>query len=316
MRRLAPTAAALLLAPALSYAQGSHAGHDHAALGASAGASAHAPAFSRRGADGACGECGTHGGEMTDLGRLRCETVLNAGGVQFWLTDSQSRPVAARGMRGVVSLRVAGNPKGYRYDLYPAAGETTPPNLLALPLDLSKVAGREVSVAARLSGVPGAGPEGVTLRRTAVIADPAELVVGTPVRAADADAAQIAAQKTCPVMDEPLGSMGVPWKIPVGDRAVFVCCKGCIKRVVADPANYVALLPPATRATDADAAAIAAQKTCPVMDEPLGSMGVPWKVPVTGGTVFVCCKGCIKRVRAEPAKYLAAARQAGGEVRR
>ena len=41
---------------------------------------------------------------MTDLGRLRCETVLNAGGVQFWLIDSQGRPVAARGMRGVVSV--------------------------------------------------------------------------------------------------------------------------------------------------------------------------------------------------------------------
>ena len=316
MRRLAPTAAALLLAPVVSFAQGSHAGHDHTAHGASA----HAPASSCCGADGGCGECGAHGGEMTDLGRLRCETVLNAGGVQFWLTDAQGRPVAARGMRGAVSLRVAGNPKGYRYDLYPAAGENAPPNLLALPLDLSKVVGREVSVAARLSGVPGAGPEGAIARRTAKIADPAAaaLAVGTPVRATDADAAPIAAQKTCPVMDEPLSSMGVPWKVPVGDRAVFVCCKGCIKRVVADPAKYVALLPspPATRATDADAAAIAAQRDCPVMDEPLGSMGVPWKVPVAGGTVFVCCKGCIKRVRTEPAKYIAAARQAGGAVRR
>lgn len=98
---------------------------------------------------------------------------------------------------------------------------------------------------------------------------------------------------------------------------MFVCCKGCIKRVAADPAKYVAMLPPppATRATQADAAAIAAQKTCPVMDEPLGSMGAPWKVPVAGGTVFVCCKGCIKRVRAEPAKYLSAARGGSG-VRR
>ena len=43
------------------------------------------------------------------------------------------------------------------------------------------------------------------------------------------------------------------------------------------------------------------------MDEPLGSMGVPWKVPVAGGAVFVCCKGCIKKVHAEPARYLAAA---------
>ena len=304
MRRLAfPAAAALFLAPALASAQSapSHAGHGHAPA---------APGV-------VCEHCGVHGGEMTTVGPLRCETVLNAGGAQFWLTDAEGRPVAARGMRGAVSLQVAGNPKSYRYDLYPAAGANAPSNLLALPLDLSKVAGREVAVAARLAGVPGAGPEGVTLRRTAVIADPAALAVGTPVRATDADAALIAAQKSCPVMDEPLGSMGAPWKVPVGDRAVFVCCKGCIKRVQAEPAKYVALLPPppATRATEVDAAAIAAQKLCPVMDEPLGSMGVPWKVPVAGGSVFVCCKGCIKRVRAEPAKYLAASKAVGGGIR-
>ena len=142
MRRLALPAAALLLAPAFAAAQSgpNHAARDHAAAG------------------DACERCGPHGGEVGAVGSLRCETVLNAGGVQFWVTDAQGRPVAARGMRGVVSLRVAGNPKGYRYDLYPAAGENAPPNLLALPLDLSKVAGREVSVAARLSGVPGAGP--------------------------------------------------------------------------------------------------------------------------------------------------------------
>ncbi|QDT16599.1 hypothetical protein [Alienimonas californiensis] len=304
MRRFALPAAALLLAPALAAAQTApgrsahdHAGHNHAAR-------AHA-------ATGAvCEECGAHGGEVTAVGHLRCETVLGVGGVQFWLTDAEGRPVPARGVRGAVSLQVAGNPKSYRYDLYPAAGANAPSNLLALPLDLSEAAGQEVAVAARLSGVPGVGSNVTTVRGAATIGAPqaAPLTAGTPVRATDGDAALIAAQKDCPVMDEPLGSMGVPWKIPVGDRAVFVCCKGCIKKVVAEPAKYVAMLPPppATRATDADAAAIAAQATCPVMDEPLGSMGVPWKVPVAGGTVFVCCKGCIKRVHAEPMKYLAA----------
>lgn len=36
-----------------------------------------------------------------------------------------------------------------------------------------------------------------------------------------------AAQKICPVSGEPLGSMGTPIKVTVGDRSLFVCCSGC-----------------------------------------------------------------------------------------
>lgn len=49
-------------------------------------------------------------------------------------------------------------------------------------------------------------------------------------------------------------------------------------------------------------------KVCPVMGEPLGSMGDPIPVTVDGETLFVCCRGCIKKVRANPAKYFAIAR--------
>lgn len=46
------------------------------------------------------------------------------------------------------------------------------------------------------------------------------------------------------------------------------------------------------------------QKICPVTDEPLGSMGVPDKVPVKGHDVFICCKGCKESLLEEPEKYL------------
>lgn len=49
-------------------------------------------------------------------------------------------------------------------------------------------------------------------------------------------------------------------------------------------------------------------KLCPVMDEPLGSMGDPVPVTVGGETLFVCCRGCVKKVKADPAKYFAIAR--------
>lgn len=38
-------------------------------------------------------------------------------------------------------------------------------------------------------------------------------------------------QVLCPITMEPLGSMGKPLKIKVGDDAVFVCCKACINGV-------------------------------------------------------------------------------------
>jgi hypothetical protein len=50
---------------------------------------------------------------------------------------------------------------------------------------------------------------------------------------------------------------------------------------------------------------IARQKVCPVMDEPLGSMGPPVRVVVEGRTVFLCCKGCEAALRREPKKFLA-----------
>ena len=127
-------AAALLLVPPAAFAQSPPAGS----------AAPHACCADRT----TCpmnGECGGHGGVVTEHGRVRCETVLDARGLSLFLTDADGRPVPARGVRGAAVLRVAGNPKSYRYDLFPAAGEDAPPNLLALPLDLSKVAGREVS---------------------------------------------------------------------------------------------------------------------------------------------------------------------------
>ncbi len=48
----------------------------------------------------------------------------------------------------------------------------------------------------------------------------------------------------------------------------------------------------------------AKQKICPVTGEPLDSMGGPIRVEVAGRIVFVCCEGCIKPLRKDPAKYL------------
>ena len=57
-------------------------------------------------------------------------------------------------------------------------------------------------------------------------------------------------------------------------------------------------------ATPTDKELIEKQKTCPVTDQPLRSMGQPVKVRVKGRTVFLCCAGCKKKLLANPDKYL------------
>jgi YHS domain-containing protein len=67
-----------------------------------------------------------------------------------------------------------------------------------------------------------------------------------------------------------------------------------------------AATPPGLAKLSAEDRALAEkQKTCPVTDEPLGSMGAPVKVSLKGQTVFLCCAGCEEELKKEPDKYLA-----------
>jgi hypothetical protein len=44
--------------------------------------------------------------------------------------------------------------------------------------------------------------------------------------------------------------------------------------------------------------------TCVVSGEALGSMGQPIIIHHEGAEVRLCCKGCVKKFNADPAKYL------------
>lgn len=127
--------------------------------------------------------------------------------------------------------------------------------------------------------------------------------------ATQADSVAIAAQKLCPVMDEPLGGMGTPLKVTGLGRDVFLCCKGCLKFLEKEPQKYLAKLPPLAKpevlkTTEIDKEFVAAQKVCPVMDEPLNAMGGPYKTVVEGRVVYLCCPGCAKKLHATPGVYL------------
>jgi hypothetical protein len=67
---------------------------------------------------------------------------------------------------------------------------------------------------------------------------PARRVVITTATAADQTA--IRTQNKCPVLGTTLGSHGTPIKVGLGGQTLFVCCKGCVGKVVKDPDAYLA----------------------------------------------------------------------------
>jgi Cu(I)/Ag(I) efflux system membrane fusion protein len=152
-------------------------------------------------------------------------------------------------------------------------------------------------------------------------------------RLSAADRAAAEAQGTCPVLEgSRLGSMGPPVKLSLAGRTVFLCCQGCEKKALADPARTAARAdelrlkkppapPPAAPASPApeeeaeiraeleklppaDRALAEAQTFCPKTGERLGSMGVPQKLTVNGRAMFTCCRGCNAAVIANPEKAL------------
>lgn len=234
---------------------------------------------------------GPHGGSVRQANGIEVETVVTQGGIQMFVYDRAGQPVSVNQGRGAASLRVAGNAKRYRYDLLPDGKGG-----LTAPVNLSKIAGRQIELDVQLVGLTGANGR-VSFQEIASVPPSEEQLA----------ASAIARQKICPVSGKPLGSMGQPVAVDVDGGRVYVCCSGCASAVKADPAKYAAGRPEitVTSATEADAALVKRQAKCPVMDETLGSMGQPIKVMVGDKPIFLCCKGCIKKIKAEPAKYLA-----------
>ncbi len=284
---------------------------------------------------------GPHGGSLKQTNNLQIETIVSQGGLQMFVYDRAGLPASLERARGAVSVRVAGNAKRYRYDLLPDGKGS-----LTAPVNLSRLAGRQIEVDVQLVGMSAWDGNIVSFTEVASVpASEQQLAAAaiahqkiTVTTATQADAAAMAAQKVCPVMDEPLGGMGTPIKVMVGDKPIYLCCKGCVKKIQADPAKYLAMVhgdekgsrpagesgsvaagPETVRegvfkVTPADAPFIAAQQKCPVMDEPLDAMGGPCKVNAAGKAIYICCPGCAKKIAAEPAKWLAILKSQGVEA--
>ena len=106
------------------------------------------------------------------------------------------------------------------------------------------------------------------------------------------DAIKVAVQKICPVMGKPLGSMGEPIKVKIGEEELFLCCEACRKKQV-DKTHWATIHSNFSKA----------QGICPVMKKPLPA-NAKWTV-VDGNIIYVCCPPCVEKMQADPTKYVA-----------
>ncbi len=241
---------------------------------------------------------GPHGGTLRQSDTLQFETIVSQGGIQLFAFDRNGQQLSVESGRGAASLRIEGNAKRYRYDLLPDGKGG-----LSAPVNLSQIAGRQIEMDLQLVGLPGIGSQTLNLQEVSTV----------PASEQQRAAAAIARQKICPVSGKPLGSMGDSVAVNVTGQTVYVCCSGCVNAIQSNPAKYASgrFEVVVSTATQADAALIAKQGKCPVMDESLGSMGQPVKVMVGDKPIFLCCKGCVKKIAAEPQKYLAVLKSQG-----
>lgn len=116
--------------------------------------------------------------------------------------------------------------------------------------------------------------------------------------------------KVCVVSDEELGTMGDPIDMMVGNSLIRLCCKSCVTKLEKDPAATMKLVEAATIKAQKAAYPI---KECVVSGEPLGTMGDPIDKVVAGRLVRLCCKGCVDKLNADPAGYVAMVVKAGAK---
>lgn len=252
---------------------------------------------------------------MSTVGQLHFEVVYRPMETRVYLYDASNRPVSAADVTGKASLTVQGNEKIYQYDLKYAAplGDSVKQDHLALAVNLSKIPDGQMSVTMELDNLSNGRQPSAMFTQTFALAKLPVSVVAT----GESDRAAIAAQKVCPVMGGPLGGMGTPVKVLVGDHPVYLCCAGCLPKIQRNPETYmpaaaVAVAAPDNRlvvstSTSADQTAIAKQRLCAVAGSRLGGMGTPVKVTRNGQALFLCCKGCVGKVEKNPDQYFAKA---------
>lgn len=253
-------------------------------------------------------------------GPHRFEVVYRPEQTRVFLYGSDRRPMSMRGVQGRMLMHVRGHDKIQQRPLEYVASQTGSGghDHAAAEVDVSRIKDGDMMVTFELDNLPDRRQPQASFAQTFALSK-------IPVALAlldESDGPRIERQKVCPVLGGPLGSMGTPVKVLVGDQPMYLCCKGCVSKVRENPELYLKKVGPSesqtvgkssadqitiATATSSDQKNIAEQGSCPVLGGRLGAMGTPTKITINGQTLFVCCKGCVAKVVDKPDQYLAKA---------
>ena len=178
-----------------------------------------------------------HGGKVAMTKEYHFEVVFAKDGLKVYPRNHEDKPVDASRLTGTATFYHPNSPKPwFERRLNPtAASSARAPSSVGTSIDLSPVPATGAKVDFKVEGLPEPAETTATFSVPFAVAPSSELVV---TKATKADEKAIAALKTCPVSKEDLGSMGGPLKISRGDKSTFICCKGCLKELKANPEKF------------------------------------------------------------------------------
>jgi hypothetical protein len=178
-----------------------------------------------------------HGGKVTMTKEYHFEVVFAKDGLQVYPRTHEDKPLDASRLTGTATFYHPNSPEPwFERRLTPSAaspGQVV--TSIGLKLDLSKVPTAGAKVAFRVEGLPEAEEPTATFTVPFALAASDEITVA---KATKADEKAIAAAKVCPVSKEDLDSMGGPLKVSRGAKSIFICCKGCLKEIRANPEKF------------------------------------------------------------------------------
>lgn len=181
-----------------------------------------------------------HGGKVTMTEEYHFEVVFAKDGLTVYPRTHEDKPIDASRLTGTATFYHPNAPTKPWFERKLAATAATTGHTsssIGLAMDLSEVPAIGVKVAFKIEGLPETAEPTATFTVPFALASSGAIVSA---KATKADEKAVAAQKTCPVSNEDLASMGGPFKVSRGDQSIFICCKGCLKKIEANPKQYFA----------------------------------------------------------------------------
>jgi hypothetical protein len=185
-----------------------------------------------------------HGGVVSSTDAYRFEVVFERTGLKVYPLTKDGKPIDASGLSGMATFYHPNSPKPwFSRDLgHGTVAADTRPASLDLVIGLGSVPETGAKVAFRITGLPDPAESSAEFTTPVRFAAPVRATPPPTLAffvATRADERAIAAQRICKVSGEPLGSMGVPIKATRGASFTFLCCRGCMFKVQADPDRFL-----------------------------------------------------------------------------